>query len=123
MKTIVLAALLVLSATGPVFAAAPAKINTPKPGMIKVAFVISEGADVMTSPGSWEVFQDTHARATRTATTSCRSSCSPSAPAKAPLHTTGSNHPGLTITPDYSFADAADAGPRRRRRAIRRCRP
>ena len=28
------------------------------------------------------------------------------APTKAPLHTSGSNHPGLTITPDYSFADA-----------------
>jgi putative intracellular protease/amidase len=73
--------------------------------MIKVAVVVSPYANVMDLAGPWEVFQDTmlddgHGN-----------DISPFelytvAPVKEPLHTTGSNRPGITITPDFSFADA-----------------
>jgi transcriptional regulator GlxA family with amidase domain len=68
---------------------------------IKVAFVLSEGANVMDIAGPWEVFQDTM----------LDNDAMPFvlytvAASKAPLHTSGSGAPGMTITPDYSFDDA-----------------
>src|SRR5690348_16770990 len=83
----------------------PGKQTPPKDGMIKVAVVVSGNANVMDLAGPWEVFQDTTLRDGH------GNEISPFelytvAPAKTPLHTTGSNRPGITITPDYSFADA-----------------
>jgi len=70
---------------------------------IKVAFVLSDHANVMDIAGPWEVFQDT--------TLDDEKETAPFklytvAPTTAPLLTTGSGGPGMTITPDYSFDDA-----------------
>ncbi len=74
-------------------------------GMIKVAVVVSDGANLMDIAGPWEVFQDTSLK------DEYGKEVGPYelytvAPDKAPLNTIGSNHPGLTITPDYDFSDA-----------------
>jgi putative intracellular protease/amidase len=84
-------------------AATPSDVRPLNGGTIKVAFVISENANVMDIAGSWEVFQDT--------TLDDGEETSPFelytvAPSTAPLHTAGSNRSGMTITPDYSFDDA-----------------
>ncbi|MEO8460684.1 MAG: DJ-1/PfpI family protein [Dokdonella sp.] len=105
MKTTIFATLFTLSVAAPAFAATPARIDTPKSGMIKVAFVISDGANVMDIAGSWEVFQDTMVRDAH-GNDIMPFELFTVAPGKALLHTTGSNRPGLAITPDYSFADA-----------------
>jgi putative intracellular protease/amidase len=86
-------------------AEAPATPPELKDGMIKVAVVLSERATVIDFAGPWEVFQDTmmqdshgnHVMPFELYTV---------APDKKPLRTSGSGRPGLTITPDYSFADA-----------------
>lgn len=105
MKTIALAALFALLPANHLLAAESAKTAAPRPGMLKVAFVVSDHANVMDIAGSWEVFQDT------TVKDAHGNDIAPFelftvAPNKTPLHTAGSNHPGLTLTPDYSFADA-----------------
>ncbi|HET7922137.1 MAG TPA: DJ-1/PfpI family protein, partial [Gammaproteobacteria bacterium] len=83
----------------------PGKVTPPRNAMIKVAVVISDGATVIDFAGPWEVFQDTMLKDDK------GNSVMPFdlytvAPTKAPIHTTGSGHPGMLITPDYSFADA-----------------
>ena len=82
--------------------------TTPGPisnGMIKVAVVISGGANLMDIAGPWEVFQDTSLKDSHGKDVAPYELYTV-APEKAPLHTDGSNHPGLAITPDYAFADA-----------------
>lgn len=82
-------------------------LTPPKHGTIKVAFVLSEGATVIDFAGPWEVFDnvmldgygdDMDASMPFELYTVGSST--------APIHTSGSHHPGMTITPDYSFADA-----------------
>ena len=105
MKTSALIALLALL-PGPAAAAdTPGKQVPPKDGMVKVAVVLSDYANVMDMAGPWEVFQDTMLADGHGGDISPFELYTV-APAKAPLHTTGSNRPGLAITPDYSFADA-----------------
>jgi putative intracellular protease/amidase len=77
----------------------PGKVTPPKDAMI------SDGATVIDFAGPWEVFQDTML------TDGKGDMIMPFdlytvAPSKKPIHTTGNGHPGLMITPDYSFADA-----------------
>jgi putative intracellular protease/amidase len=105
LKTVALVALLALLPATEVIAATPANGEAPKSGMIKVAFVISDHANVMDIAGPWEVFQDTMLHDEHGADI-MPFELFTVAPAKAPLHTTGSNRPGLTLTPDYTFADA-----------------
>src|SRR5882672_3551877 len=69
---------------------------------IPVAFVITEGANVIDFTGPWEVFQDTAVPGTespgfRLYTVS---------DSRKPLHLTG----GLTVVPDYTFDDAPRPG-------------
>ena len=70
----------------------------PANGPISVAFVITEGANVIDFTGPWEVFQDTAVPGTQ----------SPGfrlytvSDSRKPLHLTG----GLTVVPDYTFDDA-----------------
>lgn len=94
LRPLMLTALMVL----PVAHAGQAALVPPQSGAIKVAFVLSEGATVIDFAGPWEVFQDTDAPVPFELYTV--------APSKIPLHTSG-NH-GMTITPDYSFADAPE---------------
>lgn len=73
--------------------------------MIKVAVVVSANANLMDLAGPWEVFQDTALRDSQ------GNDVSPFelytvAPAGTPIHAAGSNRPGITITPDYTFSDA-----------------
>ena len=74
-------------------------------GMIKVAVVLSDHANVMDIAGPWEVFQDTSLKDEHGKEVAPYQLYTV-APSKAPLHTAGSNHPGLSITPDYDFATA-----------------
>jgi putative intracellular protease/amidase len=104
-KTLVLAALLTLLPAATALAAAPSKAGTPTPGMIKVAFVVSDDANVMDIAGAWEVFQDTSIHDANGKDVQPFELFTV-ASTKTPLHTTGSNRPGLNITPDYTFADA-----------------
>jgi putative intracellular protease/amidase len=96
--------LTVLPSAG-VLAQTPVAAAPLKDGMIKVAVVISDHANLMDIAGPWEVFQDAEVKDAH------GNDISPYglytvAPSKAALHTAGSNHPGLDITPDYDFADA-----------------
>ncbi len=92
----------------PVVAAdAPAGLTVPKSGTIKVAFVLSERAVVIDFAGPWEVFDNVmlpgHGDDMQA---SMPFDLYTVAATKDPIHTTGSGHPGMTIVPDYSFADA-----------------
>jgi putative intracellular protease/amidase len=82
-------------------------LTPPKHGTIKVAFVMSEGATVIDFAGPWEVFDnvmlDGHGD---DMDASMPFELYTVAASTAPIHTSGSHHPGMTITPDYSFADA-----------------
>ena len=73
-----------------------APLPLPPGGPIKVAFVLSDGATVIDFAGPWEVFQDTDSAVPFELFTV--------APSKIPIHTSGGR--GITVTPDYSFADA-----------------
>jgi len=74
---------------------------------IKVAFVLSEGATVIDFAGPWEVFQDV--MLDEHGSMVMPFDLYTVAPSKDPLHTSGGSvRPGLTITPDYSFADAPE---------------
>jgi putative intracellular protease/amidase len=104
-KTFALVALLTIFPIANVLADPPGKLTPPKNGMIKVAVVLSDHATMIDFAGPWEVFQDTmlddgHGNDIMPF------ELYTVAPTKAPLHTTGSNRPGITVTPDYSFADA-----------------
>jgi transcriptional regulator GlxA family with amidase domain len=101
MNGLILIALLAVMALPNVGAAdAKSRLTAPSSGSIKVAFVLSEGATVIDFAGPWEVFQDTDSSTPFELYTV--------APSKAPLHTSGSQRQGMTITPDYSFADAPE---------------
>jgi len=103
MKSIVFASLLSIVAPLCLAAEEPSAHAEPKNSMYKVAIVLSERATVIDFAGPWEVFQDVmmedshgnHVMPFELYTV---------APDKKPLHTSGSN--GMTITPDYTFADA-----------------
>ena len=84
-----------------------ARLTPPKTGSIKVAFVLSEGATVIDFAGPWEVFGNVMVDGRGDdMSSSMPFELYTVAPTKAPLHTSGSGRPGMTIVPDYSFADA-----------------
>lgn len=105
MKRFVLAAAFSICPAFCLSAETPAASPELKDGMIKVAVVLSEGATVIDFAGPWEVFQDTmmedshgnHVMPFDLYTV---------APTMKPLHTSGSGRSGMTITPDFTFADA-----------------
>jgi putative intracellular protease/amidase len=104
MKHLILAA---VRAVLPIINAAAdttAKQSPPSDGMIKVAVVLSDHATVIDFAGPWEVFQDTMLRDDHGKMIMPYKLYTVAA-SKKPIHTTGANRPGLTITPDYSFAD------------------
>lgn len=88
-------------------ASATESLPLPHGRPVKVAFVLSERATVIDFAGPWEVFQDVmlddHGDMVMPF------ELYTVAPAKTPLHTSGgTGHPGLTVTPDYSFDDAPE---------------
>jgi len=70
----------------------------PAGGPIPVAFVITEGANVIDFTGPWEVFQDTAVPGTESPAFRLYTVSD----SRKPLHLTG----GLTVVPDYTFEDA-----------------
>ena len=103
-----LALLLFLGGTPITWAADTAShLTPPKHGTIKVAFVMTEGATMIDFAGPWEVFEnvmlDGHGD---DMDASMPFELYTVGASTASIHTSGSRHPGMTITPDYSFADA-----------------
>lgn len=106
MKRFAISVLLVLLPSLSVLAApTPGKVSPQKNATIKVAVVISDGATVIDFAGPWEVFQDTMLADSK-GNMIMPFDLYTVAPTKSPIHSTGNGHPGLMITPDYSFADA-----------------
>jgi len=108
MKYLVMAAALaLLPQVTAVAADGSGTLTPPKSGTIKVAFVLSEGATVIDFAGPWEVFDNVmlpgHGGDMQA---SMPFELYTVAPSKEPIHTSGSGRPGMTIVPDYSFADA-----------------
>lgn len=109
MNRFLLAALLAVVFVPAVSAAdAPPKLTT-----VKVAFVVSEGAVMIDFAGPWEVFQDVMLDGyTGDMSESMPFELYTVAPSKAPVHTSGGTRnggghgAGMTLTPDYTFADA-----------------
>ncbi|HEX4331803.1 MAG TPA: DJ-1/PfpI family protein [Usitatibacter sp.] len=83
------------------FASADAGFKPPASGPLTVAFVVSEGANVIDFSGPWEVFQDT----SRPGTEESGFRLFTVSEARLPITLTG----GLKIVPDYTFADAPPA--------------
>jgi transcriptional regulator GlxA family with amidase domain len=79
---------------------AEAPLTPPKNSAIKVAFVLSEGATVIDFTGPWEVFQDADVPIPFELYTV--------APSRVPIRTSGNGRHGISITPDYTFADAPE---------------
>lgn len=73
-------------------------LKPPATGQINVAFVITEGANVIDFTGPWEVFQDTAVPGTESPAFRLYTVSD----SRKPLHLTG----GLTVVPDYAFDDA-----------------
>lgn len=108
MKELLLAGILIAATVPSAYAAdAGTTLTPPKSGTIKVAFVLSEGATMIDFAGPWEVFEnvmlDGHGD---DMDAGMPFELYTVAPSKAPIHTSGSRRPGMTVTPDYSFADA-----------------
>jgi transcriptional regulator GlxA family with amidase domain len=75
-------------------------LTAPTDRPIRVAFVLSEGATVIDFTGPWEVFQDADIPMPFDLYTVASS--------KAPIRTSGNGKRGISITPDYGFADAPE---------------
>ncbi|MDR3385624.1 MAG: DJ-1/PfpI family protein [Rudaea sp.] len=87
--------------------AANAASALPKDNSIKVAIVLSEGATVIDFAGPWEVFQDTMLY-TEDGGMIMPFELYTVAPSTTPVHTSGAGRHGMTVTPDYNFADAPE---------------
>src|SRR5690349_15750849 len=79
-------------------AAGAARLTPPAAGPIDVAFVITEGANVIDLTGPWEVFQDTPRPGTETPAFRLYTVSD----TRKPMKLTG----GLTVVPDYTFDEA-----------------
>jgi putative intracellular protease/amidase len=91
-------------------AGAPANgtaLQPPEGRKIRVAVVLTEGAVVIDYAGPWEVFSNVHTGS---------GSMDQQMPFdlytvgrdRNPIHTAGVTKPGMTVIPDYGFADAPD---------------
>ena len=90
-------------AAGPVVHASA--LQPPEGRRIRVAVVMTEGAVVIDYAGPWEVFENVHTGA---------GDMDQQMPFelytvgrdRQPIHTSGGTKPGMTVVPDYGFADA-----------------
>lgn len=112
MRIFLTSALLSLAVAFPAVAADSAggrdsALTPPKGRPIKVAVVLSDMATVIDFAGPWEVFQDTAVPAGDGSGETVQAfELYTVASSTAVVHTTGANHLGLAVTPDYSFEDA-----------------
>ncbi len=99
---LILALVLVLTAGSVVHAGA---LQPPEGRKIRVAVVMTEGAVVIDYAGPWEVFENVHTG---------KGDMGQQMPFelytvgrdRQPMHTSGGMKPGMTVVPDYGFADA-----------------
>ena len=79
------------------------KLTPPRPGKpIRVAVVLSEGANMMDFAGSWEVFQDVQIPAGDGINTTNGFELYTVSDSTQPIHTTG----GMVVVPECAFKDA-----------------
>lgn len=94
---------LCLVATSFAGAAGTSGMPAPRHGPIRVAFVLTEGANVMDFAGPWEVFQDVHVpELGRTMDEQMPFELFTVSDRREPVELTG----GLRVVPDHTFADA-----------------
>jgi len=106
-RLLLVLSLIIIGAPALCAADAPSRLTPPKTGTIKVAFVMSEGATMIDFAGPWEVFENVMLDGKGDdMDASMPFELYTVAPSRAPIHTSGSRRPGMTVTPDYSFADA-----------------
>jgi putative intracellular protease/amidase len=87
-------------------AVAPADALQPPEGRkIRVAVVLTEGAVVIDFAGPWEVFENVHT-GTGDMEQQMPFELYTVGRDRRPIHTSGGMKPGMTVVPDYSFADA-----------------
>ena len=98
-----LAALACNAAGAPAADSEPRPLTPPATGRIKVAFLISQGSNVIDMAGPWEVFQDVHVPGRGASHAEMMPfELFTVAATREPVRLTG----GLQVTPDYSVADA-----------------
>jgi transcriptional regulator GlxA family with amidase domain len=102
--TVSAGATLLAAGTGAHSESKPAKpLTAPAKGKIPVAFLISDGAQVIDFTGPWEVFQDVHVRSRGTTMEEWMPfQLFTVAASTKPVRVTG----GLKIVPDYDFGSA-----------------
>lgn len=110
MKRLLLAALIAFCTVSATQAAdVTAHIAPPEKGPIKVAFVLSDNAVVIDFGGPWEVFGNVMLPGKfKNMQDSMPFELYTVGPSKEPIHTSGSRHAGMEITPDYDFAHAPE---------------
>ena len=107
MRTLLLMAVLFITPVSDARGANPVTpLKPPAEGTIKVAFLLSEGATVIDFAGPWDVFETVMLGDDRQTAESHPFELYTVASSKAAIHTSGSHRPGMTIVPDYDFADA-----------------
>ena len=81
-------------------------LKPPEGRRIRVAVVLTEGAVVIDYAGPWEVFANVHNGHGATMEEQMPFELYTVGRDKKPIRTAGSAQPGMTIIPDYGFADA-----------------
>ena len=99
-------AILGLAASQISFAEDVSHFVPPRDRTIKVAFILSEGATLIDFAGPWDVFETVHLGDDRKVEPARPFELFTVAPVKGPIHSSGANHAGMTIIPDYDFSDA-----------------
>jgi putative intracellular protease/amidase len=80
-------------------------LQPPEGRKIRVAVVLTEGAVVIDFAGPWEVFENVHA-GTGDMDEQMPFELYTVGRDRKPVHTSGGTKPGMTVVPDYGFADA-----------------
>jgi len=110
MKRLLLAALIAICALPAAYAAdLTTPITPPANRAIKVAFALSEGAEVIDFGGPWEVFGNVMLPGDfKNMQESMPFELYTVGPSQKPIHTSGNRHAGMVITPDYDFLNAPE---------------
>lgn len=80
-------------------------LQPPEGRKIRVAVVLTEGAVVIDFAGPWEVFENVHT-GSGDMDTQMPFELYTVGHDRQPIHTSGGMKPGMTVVPDYGFADA-----------------
>jgi putative intracellular protease/amidase len=98
-------ALALLLFTAGALEAQASALQAPEGRKIRVAVVLTEGAVVIDYAGPWEVFENVHV-GTGDMDEQMPFELYTVGRDRKPIHTSGGAKPGMTVTPDYGFADA-----------------